>query len=197
MTLQEFVRLYDVPNSIILLEGKRDVREEDKEPLVKIGTLLAEKTKHMLFRSGNANGADFYFSAGVASVAPSRLHVIVPYSEHRQKKNKSYETISLDEVSLANEPEVVYQSKENKKTEKLVDQYVAGNRDRFSIKAAYIIRDTVKAIGTRNIRPASFGIFYDDLTNPKQGGTGHTMKTCERNGIPVIDQRTWLRWLHE
>lgn len=93
------------------------------------------------------------------------------------------------------EPEVVYQSKGNKKIEKLVDQYIAGARDRFSIKAAYIIRDTIKAIGTDDIAPTTFGIYYDDLTNPRQGGTGHTMNVCEQNNIPIIDQNTWFDWL--
>ena len=84
-----------------------------------------------------------------------------------------------------------------KKTDKLVEKYVAGARDKYSIKAAYIIRDTIKAIGTDEIKPASFGIFYDDLDNPKEGGTGHTMNVCEENNIPIIDQRVWFKWLEE
>lgn len=195
MTLNEFIQHHDTPGSIVLLEGKRNVPEIDQDKLVEVGTLVTQMTKHILFRSGNASGADLYFSSGVAAIDSTRLQVIVPYSGHRAKKNKSYDTISLDDVSLANEPEVVYQSKENKKTEKLIDQYLSGNRDRFAIKAAYILRDTVKAIGTANIAPASFGIFYDDLSNPQQGGTGHTMRTCRKNGIPIIDQRTWFKWL--
>ena len=93
------------------------------------------------------------------------------------------------------EQDVVYQSKSNKTMQKLVDQYIDGKRDRFSIKAAYIIRDTVKATGASGIKPATFGIFYDDLQNPKTGGTGHTMNVCEQNNIPVIDQSVWLEWL--
>jgi hypothetical protein len=79
--------------------------------------------------------------------------------------------------------------------DKLVDQYVAGKKDRFSIKAAYIIRDTVKVIGTKDIPPATFGIFYDDLSDPVKGGTGHTMNVCRMNEVPLIDQKTWLDWL--
>jgi hypothetical protein len=132
---------------------------------------------------------------GVSEVDKSRLQVITPYTGHRQKTNQAYETISLDEINLVAEPEVLYQSKGNKKTEKLIDQYVLGARDRFSIKAAYIIRDTIKAIGADDISPASFGIFYDDLTKPKEGGTGHTMNVCEQNNIPIINQIVWMRWL--
>ena len=79
--------------------------------------------------------------------------------------------------------------------EKLIDKYAAGDRGQFSIKAAYIIRDTVKAIGTETIPPATFGIFYDDLKQPKSGGTGHTMQICEQNDISIIDQSVWMKWL--
>lgn len=92
---------------------------------------------------------------------------------------------------------MVYHSKSNKKTEKLIEQYVSGNNNRYTIKAAYIIRDTIKAIGTNQILPATFGIFYDDLTNPQTGGTGHTMNVCIENNIPIIDQKTWFSWLNK
>lgn len=195
MTLQEFINQYDTPNSIVLLEGKRNILEADKEKLTTLGRLLATKTKNMIFRSGNAEGADQLFSDGVTEVDTKRLQVITPYTGHRVKTNKAYETISLDEINIAAEPDVVYQSKSNKKTEKLIDQFVSGDKNRNTIKAAYIIRDTIKAIGTEDIKPATFGIFYDDLENPKSGGTGHTMMVCEQNNIPIIDQSIWFKWL--
>ena len=195
MTLQEFIKQFDRDGSIVLLEGKRKVAEEDQKKLVALGRLLALNTEKMIFRSGNAEGADQFFSEGVAVINPQRLQVITPYSGHRKKSNKAYQTIPLDQIDLAAEPEVVYQSKSNKKTEKLIDNYVSGDRDRYSIKAAYIIRDTVKAIGTGELPPTTVGLFYDDLANPRTGGTGHTMNVCEQNRIPVLDQRTWMGWL--
>ncbi len=195
MTLKKFVKQYDKEGSIVLLEGKRNVKDTDKEKLTALANLLTINTKKILFRSGNADGADHYFSLGVTSVDSSRLQVITPYTGHRKKTNQAYETIPLDGINMAEEPEIVYQAKQNKKTEKLIDQYVSGDRDRFALKAAYILRDTIKAIGSKEIAPATFGIFYDDLDDPKTGGTGHTMKICEQNGIEVIDQRTWFKWL--
>ena len=197
MTLKEFIKQFDKEDSIVLLEGKRVVLDNDIDLLIQLGKTLAAKTKHMIFRSGNADGSDHYFSLGVSSVDKSRLQVITPYTGHRKKTNQAYVTFALDEINIAAEPEVVFQSKSNKKMEKLVDQYVAGARDRFSIKAAYILRDTIKAIGTDEIKPATFGVFYDDLADSKTGGTGHTMKVCELNNIPVIDQRVWFKWLEE
>jgi len=197
MTLKEFINKFDKDNSIVLLEGKRKVLEADKKKLVSLGELLASTTSKMIFRSGNADGSDQLFSVGVSLIDNKRLQVITPYTDHRKKTNLAYDTISLDEINVAAEPEVVYQSKSNKKTEKLVDQYISGARDRYSIKAAYIIRDTIKAIGTDEIKPATFGIFYDDLEIPMSGGTGHTMNVCEQNNIPIIDQKVWFKWLTE
>src|SRR5687767_9136863 len=120
MTLDEFIKLYDRRESIVILEGKREVLENDKKKLTEVGRLLTTKTKKILFRSGNADGADHYFSLGVSSVDKSRLQVITPYTGHRNKTNEAYETISLDDINIAAEDEVVYQTKQNKKSEKLV-----------------------------------------------------------------------------
>lgn len=195
MTLNQFISQFDKKDSIVLLEGKRKVAEADKEKLVALGALLTENTSHMTFRSGNAAGSDEFFSKGVAKVNSQRLQVITPYTGHRKKANLAHETISLDDVNMASEPEVVYQSQGNKKMKGLIDKFVEGNRNRYTIKAAYILRDTIKAIGTSDVKPATFGIFYDDLTDPESGGTGHTMKICKQNQIPIIDQHTWFQWL--
>lgn len=197
MTFKEFIEKYDFEGSVVLLEGKRNVADEDKSKLYQLGKLLAEKTSAMIFRSGNAEGSDQYFSEGVAAVDYKRLQVITPYDGHRKKTNQAYETYSLDDVNLANEPDLIYESKTNKKMEKLIEQYVSGEKNRFSIKAAYIIRDTAKALGTAEIKPATFGIFYDDLKNPLDGGTGHTMKICMQHNIPIADQKIWFNWLEE
>lgn len=197
MNLNEFVKNYDKLDSIILLEGKRNVLDADRNKLKALGRLLASKTTKMIFRSGNAAGSDQYFSDGVTEVDYRRLQVITPYAGHRQRTNRAYETISLDKIDIAAETEVVYHSKRNKKTEKLIDKFVSGDTNRYTIKAAYIIRDTIKVIGTDEIKPATFGIFYDDLDNPMSGGTGHTMNVCKQNNIPLIDQRTWFNWLKD
>ncbi len=197
MTLQEFINQYDHNDSIVLLEGKRNVREEDRDKLIALGKLLATRTDKMIFRSGNAAGSDQLFSDGVSEIDNKRLQHITPYSGHRKKNNQAYETFALDEIDIADEPDVVYQSKGNKKMESLIDKFVAGEKNRFTIKAAYIIRDTVKAIGAKDIKPTTFGIFYDDLENPQSGGTGHTMNVCEQNNIPIINQTIWMKWLND
>ncbi|SHG68668.1 hypothetical protein SAMN05444483_12217 [Salegentibacter echinorum] len=79
---------------------------------------------------------------------------------------------------------------------KLIDKYVAGENNRYVIKAAYILRDTVKVLGTNSgVPPISFAFFYDDLDKPKTGGTGHTINVCERNDVPFLTQQEWMNWL--
>ena len=47
MKLTEFLLRYDYPGSIALLVGKRIVKNEDSEKLVSLGTLIAQKSKHL------------------------------------------------------------------------------------------------------------------------------------------------------
>lgn len=195
MKLEEFIKKYDKKNNIILIEGKRNVKEEDKEKLVQLGKNLTKESQYMKFRSGNASGSDELFSRGVAMVDHSRLQVLTPYAKHRQKKNIAYETISMDEINITEEDAVIYNAKKNKKTKHLIDKYIDGDRGRFAIKAAYIFRDTIKVLGTSDIPPIVFGLFYDDLLDPMNGGTGHTMKVCIDNNTPILNQNGWFDWL--
>ena len=197
MKFSAFLEKFDRPGVVVLLEGKRNVRPADAPLLTAVAKKLAEASRHIMFRSGNASGSDYFFTQGITSVAAQRMQVITPYTGHRKQHNYAAETVSLDEINLAAEPEVVYQSKANKRMKNLVEQYVSGHVDQHSIKAAYIIRDTVKVLGTEKIRPADFALFYDDLEHPGMGGTGHTMQVCIQNGVPCFNQTTFFSWLDE
>lgn len=194
MPLPQKIISLDSPGSIILLEGKRKVADGDREKLIALGKLLATETRHIIFRSGNAEGADFLFSQGVAEVDKSRLQVITPYDGHRAKYNNASETYSIDKIDIVSEPEILYQSGGGK-NDRLIGQYASGSRDRNAMKAAYLIRDTVKVLGAGELPPATFAIFYDDPDNPESGGTGHTIRVCKNNGIPFCEQSEWLNWL--
>lgn len=196
MRFQDFIKNFDSEESIILLEGKRDVSPKDKVNLVKLGELLCKKMKHAKFRSGNAKGADYFFSTGVSKLNPERLELILPYTSQRNKYLLSDNYSSMDDIIWVNEPKVINQTKSNPKNKNLIESYVNGDRGRFGIKASYLLRDTVKVSGTSTqIRKASFAIFYDDLEKPKSGGTGHTMNMCNLNTVPYIDQTVWMKWL--
>jgi hypothetical protein len=196
ITFSDFLLSNDHPGAIILLEGKRKVLPEDELFLFALGEKLCREMKHARFRSGNAPGSDELFAQGVSKIDASRMEVILPYSGHRSWSNQGYAVHALDEINLAAEPEVTYQTKINKKNSKFIDDFVGGENNRITIKAAYLLRDTVKVTGTKSgIPKATFAIFYDDLENPLQGGTGHTIKVCMNNGVPFINQSVWKLWI--
>jgi hypothetical protein len=199
MTLEKFIRLFDKEGLVILLEGKRKVLESDKERLFSIARLLADNTAHCIFRSGNADGADKYFKEGVMAVDPKRFQAIVPFNDHMKSVKEEpglYERISLEDINLVKEPSVLYESKRNKKQKGLVESFEKGIDPKIALKGAYIVRDTLKVTGapSQGILPASFGIFYDDLREPKSGGTVHTMMVCDNQMVPYADQKVWGKW---
>jgi hypothetical protein len=195
MELEQFIELYNTKDTIILLEGKRDVLDEDCEKLEKLGNLLASRMPFANFRSGNAPGSDDLFKEGVAAVDPTRFHVIIPDSGHGKRRREGITSYSLDDMQITNEDRVIYESRKYKKTEKLVDRYLSGVRDKTTHYITPIIRDAVKVIGHGAIPPATVALFYDDLSNPEDGGTGFTIKTCRDNGVPFYDQRVWFDWI--
>jgi hypothetical protein len=195
MTIQHFYQTYDYPGCIVLLEGKRAVAMEDADKLRQLGRLLALNTQHIKFRSGNAPGADQYFSEGVMAVDISRLQLVKPYKTHRSNALPNSYAYSLDDLNLAADDDLVKKSMVNERTERMVKHYVTGARDGSAMKAAYLIRDTMKVIGAEGLPPAHFAVFYDDLNNPCTGGTGHTMQVCRQNKVPFVDQRVWFGWL--
>jgi hypothetical protein len=195
MTLSSFISLYDFPGSNVLLEGKRNVLQADVEKLKALGQLLAVNTRYIKFRSGNAPGADSYFSEGVTAKDITRLQIIKPYRSHRSAAAYTHDVVSLDEVDLVKEEKLVEASVLHERNEKMIRNYASGARDRISIKAAYLIRDTMKVLGAEGLPPANFAIFYDDLANPMSGGTGHTMQVCNAACVPWIDQKVWMGWL--
>lgn len=195
MTLDQFIAQYDYEGSVILLEGKRNVPKDAQAQLISLGYLLAQNMKYATFRSGNANGADLYFSQGVASVNKQKLEVVIPFDGHRNKSNIAGNTLSLDQIDLAAYPDIIKLSALNKKTKDLLKRYVAGERNRFTDKVAFIIRDTIKVMGVMAHPAISFAVFYDDLLSPKTGGTGHTMDVCVQCKVPYIDQSVWKNWL--
>ncbi|MEK0420632.1 MAG: hypothetical protein RLZZ161_483 [Bacteroidota bacterium] len=196
MQLEAFIEQFDYDGSVVLLEGKRNVPDSDAYKLRALSRLLAEKTQFMIFRSGNAAGADEYFSQGIAAVNANRLQVITPYEGHRQKHNLAGYTLSLDQNNLLSESELVYAAKQNTSTAGLVEDFVAGKKNKNTIKAAYILRDTAKVLGYGEWGPASAGIFFDDLSNPESGGTGHTIALCRHYKIPVFNQNIWFEWVN-
>ena len=104
----------------MLFKGKRTVLNEDKNKLIELGKLLASKTKKMIFRSGNANGSDQLFCDGISENDNKRLPVVTPYTGHSRKSNIAAKTYSINEIDIAAEPEIIYQSKMKREIQDLL-----------------------------------------------------------------------------
>jgi hypothetical protein len=121
---------YNLENTIILLEGKRNVIES-----IKNLSFWSSWQQTYLKANGNADGAFLFLSRSFAS--GSRTFTSYYAYDHRQTNN-AYETISLDQIDLLTNLRWSINLKATKKT-KLIDKYVGGAKGPFCHKAAYIM----------------------------------------------------------
>ena len=71
-------------------------------------------------------------------------------------------------------------------------------KGRLAAKAAYLIRDTMKVIGhSETFTKPLCALFYVKLDDPMEGGTGHTIRVCIQEGVPVAFQDSWKLWIQK
>lgn len=196
MTFKEFSTLIsDSSDPVILIEGRRAISPEVAESARKVAAFLAGVFPLLKFRSGNANGADEAFTAGVLEVSPERLQVVAPYASHRKKQRHP--------LALYDSPESLSpESLEKIKTmsiaatpgnKGLVGCYQRGGK--LGSQAACLIRDTMKIAGIPGrLGPPTAALFCIDPAHPEAGGTGHTIRVCRNAGVPVVFQDCWATW---
>ena len=195
MTLSEFRNLVVGDAPVVLLEGRRAISEQDASLARGFANRLAREFVSLRFRSGNAEGSDEAFSAGVAEVDASRLQVIAPYASHRQKVRYADAVYSSPE-SLSTVQEAAITEATVAATPRNANVvYKRTGSPKLAAKAAYLIRDTMKVMGySEEFGPPICGLFYVDLSDPEAGGTGHTIRVCRQHGIPVAFQDSWMNW---
>jgi len=198
MTLQEFGQLIDpTPRPVILLEGRREIPAVYRRKAAALARRLATHFPGATFRSGNATGSDETFSSGVAKIDPARLHLVAPTARHRTRSRfpgAVYDSLDqiddehrqwLAEATIAATPA----------NRGLIRAWLDRPTGPLSAKAAYLVRDTLKVLGIPGfIPPATTALFHIDPTDPEAGGTGHTIRVCGRQAIPVLFQETWAPW---
>ena len=182
------------PEGVVLLEGKRDIPPEWAVRAEAVGAFLAKTFPKLLFRSGNAAGADEAFSKGVASVDVSRLHVIMPFEGHRQKSQIAGAAYDSPKAYTAEQEEEIFRrsviASPNRK------DYLARRHMPKGIGANYLMRDTMKVVGhPEKFSPAICGLFYVDPADPLGGGTGHTIRVCLDAEVPAFTQAVWGEWV--
>lgn len=197
MTLDDFTDSISFKSSpVILLEGSRIVAEADKPKMIALGEKLASMFPNAVFRSGNAAGSDSFFAKGVSQVNPLQLELVLP-NKRRIKSANGEKRISLEDLSDTEIKDVCEITKSATPINKsLIEYYEKGFQGSPRIKAQYLLRDTLKIIGSKRLdfKPADFGIFYLNSTKKTGGGTGHTIRVCELQNVPVLLQESWLSW---
>lgn len=199
MTFDDFSRRFrEFSDAVLLLEGRRAIPAADAARARALARRLAIGFPNLRFRSGNAEGADQAFAEGVAAIDPSRLQIIAPYAGHRRKdRYAEAEYESPESLTQLQEAEVVARTASaSPKNIRLLEK--RGQPGPLGVKADYLLRDTMKVLGHgRRFPKPAFALFYVDLSDPFAGGTGHTIRVCEQEGVPYVFQDVWALWLEE
>ncbi len=178
---------------VVLLEGTRSLGRESEPFVEAFAAQMAAKFPSAIFRSGNAPGSDQAFARGVASVDVSRLELVVPYTRHRMSERpQGVRVLSLDDIEsddelgrLTLDASPIY--------EKL---FASRAINASAAKVKYLLRDTLKITGddATDFAPATAGLFWVNPLKPRQGGTAHTIRVCQKMGLPLWTQETWEDW---
>jgi hypothetical protein len=128
-------------------------------------------------------------------VAPWRLQVIAPYAAHR--KSARYPAAVYDSpesLSNAQDDDVAYKTAmASPKNKGLIEK--RDKKGMLAAKAAYLIRDTMKVTGHSEMFPKPVcALFYVDLNDSFAGGTGHTIRVCQQEGVPFAFLDSWQQW---
>lgn len=182
---------------ILLLEGTRNLPDHHRQALTSMGQRLAQAFPRVTFRSGNAPGADEAFAVGVASVPSSRLELILPTpGMGRARRPASATCFSLHDLPATERLHLAQASTQaTPDCHRLFDLFLNGpTGNPAHSKSLYLVRDALKVLGSTalGLPPATAALFYIDPTAPSSGGTGHTVRLCQQNQIPVFTQEEWL-----
>jgi len=191
-----------VRERVVLIEGTRNLPTRDRPKLVEFAEELAHLLPQVMFRTGNAPGADEAFAEGVRSVDPSRLQYVLPYETHAKKRIDPHSQVyPLDAIPDSELEEACRQAMEaTPGIAGLIKLYMKLRvKNRSTVKALYLIRDALEVLGSRTLSlpPATAGIFYVDPRKPDSGGTGHTIRLCRLSNVPVWNQTRWMKWLDQ
>lgn len=198
--MEELNRLLDsTQQPVILLEGTRKLANEQFGKLVLFGEFIAKKFPHVRFRSGNASGSDDAFAQGVRKVAPNRMQIVLPKLDAgKSRLDKRDYVLALEDVSQAEEKQIIYESKRaTPKNKRLFEAYELQQDGMMKQKSLYLLRDALKVLGSpeNKLAPITAGIFFINQDDPESGGTGHTMRVCRQNNVPVFAQDDWMKWI--
>ena len=184
---------------VILLEGTRQLPVEERAPLEKLARTLFREFPQAIFRSGNAEGTDTVFAKAIADLDPARLQLVLPNSGMgRARRPAGAVCFSLEELPKDElETLAAIAAQISRDAGRLAGFHLsdpAVRKTAAGSKAAYLLRDTIKVVGSASLglSPASFGYFRVNPTDPHGGGTGYTIKVCALRGVPRANALDYL-----
>lgn len=181
---------------VILLEGTRKVPEKDQLKLFNLGRFLATEFPQAVFRSGNAEGSDTFFARGVESIDPARMQIVTPGKNHRKANLHPLNyVVPLSAISTVNEDELAYATNSaTPANQRIIDK--RHDVPQLKAKANYLLRDTLKVLGDpdHGLASATAALFFT-ASDPMSGGTGHTIRVCRLQNVPVFLQNDWWNWV--
>lgn len=192
-------RILHLAKPVLLLEGTRNISPAEFAKLVEFGEFIARQFPNCIFRSGNASGSDDAFAQGIRKVAPDRMQIVLPKMDAgKSRLDKRDYVLALEDVSQAEEKQIIYESKRaTPKNNRLFEAFELQQEGMMKQKSLYLLRDTLKVLGSaeNNLAPITAGIFFVNQDDPESGGTGHTMRVCRQNNVPVFTQDDWMKWM--
>lgn len=198
-TLHQHLSLHARP--VILLEGTRKLPAQSHGQLRALTAWLCAEFPRAVFRSGNAEGTDSVFAHAVAECDPARLELVLPHDGMgRKRRPPGARCVALETMSDADLTGIVAVTRAaGRDAGRLGDYYLTHRNGPSSAaisKAIYVLRDTLKVTGSEalGLDPAALGIFFVNEADPTGGGTGHTIRVCDGQGVPAITQTEWGSW---
>jgi len=187
-------------NPVLLLEGTRKVASSDEDALTNLAVTFAERLPNVVFRSGNATGSDVLFSRGIEKVDPERMEYVLPYERMGASRIAKEGVVrNLGQLSKVAETSIArFTVEATPEYRRIVEYYRKnGRKSRLGAKAVYLMRDALKVVGSEELglSRATAGLFYVNDDDPLGGGTGHTIRVCLNQRVPVVSQGVWRHWI--
>ena len=185
--------------AVVLIEGRRGLPAGLHDQLHAVGTWLARSYPRAIFRSGNAEGSDTAFADGVVSVDPARMQYVLPSpGMGKKRRHPDSPVYSLSDVPKPVIEQLCDRSADATPNNRRLAEAACGRikSGYLAGRGRYLLRDTLKVVGSASLelRPASLALFYVDLTDTEAGGTGHTIRVCRQDSVPVVFQDRFLAW---
>ena len=192
MDVAGWLKMYDTPESIVLLCGNDEIHEEDEELVVALGQLLGYASKYVRFRVHTESMIGSLFALGLREFAMERTELIT-FGKEGCDENR-YRDFSLGDIT--EQKSVAFQHLAPFVGKERIQSFYEGSFENTTPRTERLIYEMMLFTGTNECEPATFAFIYDYELSNARGNAPFYHQFCERNGIPYIDQYSWFKWIY-